>query len=87
MKKTAFSLLTIGLLGACSTMVNHQTQHVPDQTTGASNARCILENEDMKYVVVSDEKIEMMKSPHNLVVRCQAEGNRERTFFLYLEIE
>lgn len=87
MKKIVFSFLAIGLLGACSTMVNHQTQYVTVKTPGASNAHCILENQDMKYVAFSNQKIEMMNSPHDLIVRCQAEGNREQTVLVKRDVD
>ncbi len=87
MKKTVFSFLAIGLLGACSTMVNHQTQHVTVKTPGASDARCILENEDMKYVAFSNQQVEIMNSPRDLVVRCQAEGNREQTVLVKRDVD
>lgn len=87
MKKTVYSLLALGLLSACSTMVNHQTQHITVKTPGATNARCLIDNEDMKYLVFTDQKIEIMKSPHDFVVRCQAAGNREQTVLVKREID
>jgi hypothetical protein len=87
MKKTIYSFLAVGLLSACSTVINNQTPHMTIKTPGATNARCLIENQDMKYMAFSDQKIEIMKSPHDLVVRCQAAGNRERTVHVKREID
>lgn len=87
MKKTVFSFVAIGLLSACSSLVNGQTQHVTIKTPGATNARCLIENQDMKYMAFSDQKIEIMKSPHDFVVCCQAEGNREQTVLVKREVD
>lgn len=78
MKNVLVSVLSLSLLSACSTIVNHQTQHVTVKTPGASNAKCYIENQDMKYLAYTDQKVEIMKSPHDLVVRCLAPGNREQ---------
>lgn len=86
MKYLLPSLLVIGLLSGCSTLVDHQTQEVTLRTPGAENAKCIVENEDMKYVVYTDQKVEIMKSPNDLVVRCMAPGNRERTVLVKREL-
>ena len=66
-------------LSACATVADGQTQDVTIRTPGAENARCYLENQDFKYVAYSDETIEIMKSPHDMTVRCQAPGNRNKT--------
>jgi hypothetical protein len=79
MKHIITSFIAAGLLTACSTIVNHQSQDVTIRTPGAANAKCFIENEDMKYVAYTDQKIEIMKSPHDLVVSCKASGNREQT--------
>jgi hypothetical protein len=86
MKHIFIPLVAASLLAACSTMVNHQSQHITIKTPGASNAKCLIENEDMKYVAYTDQKIEIMKSPHDLVVRCQAPGNREQTVHVKREV-
>ena len=76
-----FFLITSSLfaLGACASIADKQSHLVTVETPGATNARCILENEDMRYRAHSGETIEIMKSPHDLVVHCQAPGNREQT--------
>lgn len=79
MKKLFISLSVVSLLTACGTVIDHPTQHVTVKTPGTTNARCVLENRDMRYVSYTDQKIEIMKSPNDLVVNCKAPGNRERT--------
>lgn len=74
-----FCILPIVLLSACATAVDRQTQHVTMRTPGAENARCTIENQDMKYSIWTDETIEIMKSPNDLVINCVAPGNREKT--------
>ena len=87
MKYILMSFAAVGLLSACSTLANNQTQNVTVKTPGAENVKCSLENEDMKYIVYTNETIEMMKSPHDLVVRCLAPGNRERTVHVKREVD
>ncbi|HPF78906.1 MAG TPA: hypothetical protein PLF01_06390 [Alphaproteobacteria bacterium] len=86
--KKQLLLITTGLLtlSACATIINHQSQKITMRTPGATNARCIIENEDMKYIAYTDDTIEIMKSPHDLVIRCQAPGNREQTVLLKREV-
>ena len=86
MKHIVTSFIAVGLLSACSTIVNNQTQDITVKTPGATNAKCIIENQDMKYQVYNDQKIEIMKSPHDLVVRCKAPGNREQTVHVKREV-
>ncbi len=86
MKLHILPFIALGVLSACSTLVNRQTQDVTIKTPGASNARCILENQDMKYMIFSDQTVEIMKSPHDFTVKCQAEGNRERTVLVKREV-
>ncbi len=80
----AFTALT--LLSGCASAIDGQTQNVTLRTPGAENARCYLENEDMKYVVETDETINIMKSPNDLEVRCLAAGNREKTIIVQREV-
>ena len=87
MKYILTPLIAAGLLSACSTLANHQTQDITIKTPGAENARCLIENEDMKYAARTDETIEMMKSPHDLVVRCTAPGNREQTVHVKRDVD
>ena len=56
------------------------------RTPGAQNARCIIQNQDLKYVAYTDQKLEIMKSPHDLVVNCKAAGNREQTVHVKREV-
>lgn len=79
MKRLLITTAAIVILGGCASMIDHQTQIITMRTPGAENARCVIENQDMKYIVRTDETVEIMKSPHDLVVRCQAPGNREKT--------
>lgn len=66
-------------LSACGSMIDHQTQDITVRTPGAENAKCYLYNQDMKYQAWTDQTIEIMKSPNDLVVNCLAAGNREQT--------
>lgn len=79
MKRFLFITLSVLSLSACASIMNTQAQKVTMRTPGAENAKCLLENQDMKYVIYTDETIEIMHSPHDLTVRCMAPGNRERT--------
>lgn len=86
MKKIILISSSVLTLSACASMVDHQTQNITMRTPGATNARCLIENQDMKYIAYTDQTIEIMKSPHDLVIRCQAPGNREQTVHVKREI-
>ena len=67
------------ILSGCATIKDGQVQSMTVRTPGSENAKCFLENQDFKYVAYTDETINVMKSPHDIEVRCMAPGNRERT--------
>lgn len=80
--KYVYSLSLVMLLSACGSMFNHQAQKITMRTPGAYDARCMLENEDMRYVAYTDQTIEIMHSPNDLTVTCQAAGNRQRSIII-----
>jgi len=84
--KYLLSFTALTLLAGCASVVDGQTQDVTLKTPGAENARCHIENEDMKYVIYTDQTIEIMKSPHDLEVNCLAPGNREKSVMVKREI-
>lgn len=86
MKRLFITSLSILGLSACASIIDKQTHMVTMKTPGAENARCVIENQDMKYVAYSDETIEIMKSPHDLAVRCAAPGNRVQTVHVKREV-
>lgn len=86
MKKSFITLVSVLSLSACASVIDHQTQEITMRTPGAENARCIIQNEDLKYVAYTDQKIEIMKSPHDLVIHCKAGGNREQTVHVKREV-
>ncbi|MCI5060363.1 MAG: hypothetical protein MRY79_04745 [Alphaproteobacteria bacterium] len=82
-----FSIFALSfVLGACASIIDKQTQIVTLRTPGAVDAKCILENPDMRYHIYTDQTVEIMKSPHDLVVRCMAPGNREKTILVKREL-
>jgi len=74
------------LLG-CSSLVNDSVQNITILTPGAENARCIIENEDFKYPAWSNQTIQITKSPHDFIVNCKADGNRERTVHVKRDVD
>lgn len=86
MKKIVLYSSVCIVLASCASVVDHQTVLMTMKTPGAENAKCVIENEDMKYVAYSDQTIEIMKSPHDLTVRCMAPGNRDNTILVRREI-
>lgn len=86
MKKLILTSIAALGLSSCATVIEHQTQNITMRTPGATNVRCLLENEDMKYQIFTDETVEIMKSPHDLVINCMAPGNRQRTVHMKREI-
>lgn len=86
MKKLAlYSIIALFLTG-CGTIADHQTVLMTVKTPGAENAKCLLENKDYKYVAYSNETIRVMKTPYDMVVRCTAPGNREKTILVKREL-
>ncbi len=83
-----FFLITASLLtlSACASVMDSQMQMITMRTPGVSNAKCVIQNESMKYIAYTDQTIEIMKSPHDLVVNCQADGNREKTVHVKREV-
>ncbi len=79
MKKIILCTFACLILASCASVVDHQTVNMTVKTPGAENAKCYLENQDYKKVAYSNETVEVMKSPYDLVVRCTAPGNREKT--------
>lgn len=81
------SLSTLSLcLAGCASIADKQTQIVTLRTPGAIDAKCSLENQDMRYNIHTDQTIEIMKSPNDLIVRCMAPGNREKTILVKREL-
>lgn len=77
--KKLIILMTVLVLSGCASIIDRQGQNITMKTPGAENARCLIENQDMKYVAYTDQTLEIKKSSSDLVIRCQAPGNRERT--------
>lgn len=86
MKKIILYSFVSFALSGCASMIDNQTVDMTIKTPGAENAKCVIENQDYKYVAYSDETIKVMKSPHDLVARCMAPGNREQTVLVKREI-
>ena len=84
-KIIAFSLLSI-MLTACATLADSQTVDMTIETPGAENAKCTLENKNQKYIAYTGQTLTIMKSPDDLVVRCMAPGNRNKTVLVKREV-
>ncbi|MEM6812595.1 MAG: hypothetical protein AAF549_09045 [Pseudomonadota bacterium] len=74
---SAFAAVTF--LGACATLTSGQMQHITVLTPGEKNARCTLYNGETKYDVYTNQTINVQRAPYDLMVRCLAAGNREKT--------
>ena len=83
MKKSVLGSSVFVVLGiiltSCASIVDTQKVQMTVKTPGAENAKCYLENPDHKYMAYSGQTVEVMKSYHDLIVRCMAPGNREKT--------
>ncbi len=84
-KILTFSFLSL-MLAACATVADSQTVLMTIETPGAENAKCTLENQDHKYIAYTGQTLAVMKSPHDLVVRCLAPGNRDKTVLIKRDI-
>ncbi len=87
MKKLSALLLSVSLISGCATILKGQTQPITILTPGAEDSICTLSNEDMRYEVEAGEKIEIMKSNHDLIIDCRAPGNRQRTVIAESQLE
>ena len=80
------ALSALLVLAACAKPDMHfQTQMVKVETPGAQNAKCYLHNQDYKYVAYTGQTIQITKSPNDMNVTCQAEGNRVVKQFIPIE--
>ncbi len=79
MKRFFITSITLIYLTACATIIDDQTQKMTIHTPGVESAKCHIQNQDFKYAVWNDQEIEIMKSPHDLVINCKAHSNREKT--------
>ncbi len=84
--KNILLLSTFLLLAGCASLKDGQTQDVTIRTPGAENAKCFLQNEDFKYVAYTDQKLNIMKSPHDFTVNCLAAGNREKAILVKRDV-
>jgi len=80
-----FSVLTL-LLSGCSTIIDGQTQDITIETPGAEKALCLLKTEGNSYKAYNDQTITIRRAKSNLLVSCQAAGNRERTVFVKRDV-
>lgn len=84
MKKTGALLLSttlvVGLLSGCSTVMNGTLQKVDIKLVGAKKARCVLSNDDFRYLVNAPASVRIERSSKPLNVDCLAPGGVRESF-------
>jgi hypothetical protein len=84
-KNTLFFFLFFFVAG-CATIIDGQMQEVTMRTPGAENAKCILDTQEGKYEVYTDETILIKKAPFNMFIDCMAPGNRRQQYLVKQEM-
>lgn len=69
-------LSSVLLASACGTVMKGQMQEITLRTPGTDNAKCIADN-GVRYTIVTDQTITIMRSGKDLVLECYAAGNRD----------
>lgn len=75
---TLLTMTTTLLLTGCGTVLDRSVQDVTLVTPGAYEASCTLDN-GTRYKMSTGETRTIMKSHHDLVIDCYADGNRRQT--------
>ncbi len=75
-----FSLLP--LLTSCAYYTETSLQDISVATPGAVNAECIMTVNGFQYVVEPPQTINITKSKEQMVLSCQAPGNRQRLVYV-----
>lgn len=74
----ALLLLTFSLT-SCASVFGEATQEVTILTPGANDSVCQIDNGEVLYRTWPPQTLTVAKRPGDLVVRCLADGNREKT--------
>lgn len=69
-------------LSGCGSVFNGPTQKVTLLTPGADHAVCKLHNKDFQYDIVTGETRTIMRSEYDLIVDCDAPGNRQKSIMV-----
>lgn len=80
MKSRFYVLPFIFLLGACSYMTSGNNQDVEFVAQGAENTKCAVYIDKLRYRVFPPQTLNIKKSPKDMIVKCQAPGNRAVEF-------
>lgn len=79
-----FAIAALFCLTSCALLMDGTTQDVRFETPGAENSMCLIrttdENTDgVAYKAYPPQTMTIMKTAERLVVKCMADGNREKT--------
>lgn len=76
--KFCLVLSSVSVLGACGYAVESSNQDISFITPGAEDARCYVNVNDVKYQVYPPQTINVKKSDKDMIITCDAPGNRSR---------
>lgn len=71
-----FLLSSVLILGGCAYAVESNNQEIQFVAQGAENTKCHVFVDKLRYQVYPPQTVNIKKSPKDMVVRCQAAGNR-----------
>lgn len=75
----SLALITLLTLVSCAYATEGEIQKIEIVTKGAHDAMCIVNVKGLRYKVVPPRFVTVNKSSDDLIVECQAPGNRNRT--------
>ncbi|MBX2833665.1 MAG: hypothetical protein KTR28_01700 [Micavibrio sp.] len=73
---------SVFILGGCASFIDSSVQEIEFQTPGAKNAVCDVYIERLRYTVNPPEVVGVHKSEADMIVDCQAPGNRRRKVYI-----
>lgn len=88
MRNIQYVLLSslVFVLGACAYALESSNQDISFITPGAEDARCYVYVQDVKYKVFPPQTVNIKKSDQDMIIRCNAPGNRMREMAVPAEI-
>ncbi len=76
MKNRFLVLPSVLLLGACAYATGGNNQDIEFVAQGAENSKCAVYVDGLRYQVFPPQTLNIKKSPKDMILKCQAPGNR-----------
>lgn len=82
LRNLGLSVLAAASLSACATLMDGSQQHVKFEVRGTDKARCVLENEDYKYLIYAPITQYLERSRKDLHAECTGDNGKLITFII-----